>query len=70
MLIQFSPVNNVLDPPASHFDSFLTRDIVLLAFTSKEVFCTNVMFLILEHPVTLAVFISYFTSLLTGKICS
>jgi hypothetical protein len=37
----------VLDLPASNTDGFLTRDIVLLPFTSMELFCTNKIFLTL-----------------------
>jgi hypothetical protein len=50
-LTQFSQINNVLDVLASNIDGFLTRDIVLLLFTGKKMFCTNVMFLTLENPV-------------------
>jgi hypothetical protein len=48
---QFSQVNNVLDILASNIDGFLTRDIVLLLFTWKKVFCTKVMFFTLENLV-------------------
>jgi hypothetical protein len=32
-LSQFSQLNNVIYPPASDVNAFLTRDIVLLSFT-------------------------------------
>jgi hypothetical protein len=49
-LTQFSQVNNVLDPPAYNIDGFLTKDTVFFPFPLMELFCTKVMFLILENP--------------------
>jgi hypothetical protein len=44
-LTQFPQGNFVLQPPASHIDGFLTREIILVPFTWMEQFCTKLMFL-------------------------
>jgi hypothetical protein len=37
-------INNVLLHPASNIDGFITRDTVLLPFSTMELFCTNGVF--------------------------
>jgi hypothetical protein len=49
-LTQFSQGNKVLDPTASNIDGFLPRDTLLLTFTGKELFSTQLMFLTFENP--------------------
>jgi hypothetical protein len=47
---QFSQRNDVLDPPASNADDFLTRDTELLPFSLIGLFGTKVILLTLENP--------------------